>query len=195
MEWLLRRSVGLGLPAPTALSPVENEVWAVDDLHSFTDEVDYTAEPFARTVRVTGRRGDHLVQRHVAVLSVGRLEEIEAPDPAQEPWLAHAERLPFSVEWSAQFDVLTGTDARQSIQRKLLVVRDMQRHYAEHDLDDALALDRQARHARQVEDQMTRGQDMTAARAHGWFRLAVYAPTEEECLERVRRVTASYRGR
>src|SRR5699024_5912269 len=62
-------------------------------------------------------------------------------------------------------------------------------------LDEPLALDRQARHARQVEDQMTRGQDMTAARAHGWFRLAVYAPTEEECLERVRRVTASYRGR
>ncbi len=30
---------------------------------------------------------------------------------------------------------------------------------------------------------------------HGWFRIAVAAPSEEECLERVRRVTSSYRGR
>ena len=86
-----------------------------------------------------------------------------------------------------QFDVLSGGEARQAIQRKLLVVRDMQRHYAEHDLDEPLALDRQARQAREVEDQMTRGVDVAAARVHGWFRLAVAARTEEECLERVRR--------
>ena len=135
------------------------------------------------------------MERHVAVLSVGRLEEIEAPDPGHEPWLAHTDRLPFPVEWSAQFDVLSGGEARQAIQRKLLVVRDMQRHYREHDLDEPLALDRQARQARQVEDQMSRGVEVAAARVHGWFRLAVSARTEEECLERVRKVKASYRGR
>src|SRR6185312_13667219 len=58
-----------------------------------------------------------------------------------------------------------------------------------------LALDRQARRARQVEDQMSRGVEVAAARIHGWFRLAVSAPTEEECLERVRKVRSSYRGR
>ena len=88
-------------------------------------------------------------------MSVGRLEEIEAPDPGHEPWLSHTDRLPFPVEWSAQFDVLSGVEARKAIQRKLLVVRDMQRHYREHDLDEPLALDRQARQAREVEDQMT----------------------------------------
>ncbi len=194
MEWLLRRSVGLGLPAPASLDPASGS-WDTDDLHSFTDQVDYAAMPLARTVSVTGRGEKKTVQRHVSVMSVGRLEEIDAPDPGHEPWLAHTDRLPFPVEWSAQFDILSGGEARQAIQRKLLVVRDMQRHYREHDLDEPLALDRQARQARQVEDQMSRGVEVAAARIHGWFRLAVSAPTEDECLERVRKVTASYRGR
>lgn len=194
MEWLLRRSVGIGLPAPSLLSPTDGDEWEPDDLHSFTDEVDYAAQPLGRTVQVTSR-GTHPVERHVSVMSVGRLEEIDAPDPGHEPWLSHTDRLPFPVEWSAQFDVLSGGDARQAIQRKLLVVRDMQRHYHEHGLDEPLALDRQARQARQVEDQMSRGVDVAAARVHGWFRLAVSGRTEEECLERVRKVVASYRGR
>ncbi|MDQ4007540.1 MAG: ATP-binding protein [Actinomycetota bacterium] len=195
-EWLLRRSVGLGLPAPSTLSPVGDGHWEYDDLYAFTDAVDHAAVPFGRTVKVTGRlEGGQVVERHVAVLSIGRLEEIEAPDPAHEPWLAHTDRLPFPVEWTAQMDVLSGGEARQAIQRRLLVVRDMQRHYGEHGLDEPLVLDRQARQARLVEDEMTRGADLAAARLHGWFRLAVAAPTEEECLERVRRVTASYRSR
>ncbi len=194
MEWLLRRSVGLGLPAPASLSPAESREWEPDDLHSFTDQVDYAAVPLGRTVQVTGR-GAQPIERHVAVMSVGRLEEIEAPDPGHEPWLAHTDRLPFPVEWTAQFDILSGGEARQAIQRKLLVVRDMQRHYREHDLDEPLALDRQARQARQVEDQMSRGVDVAAARLHGWFRLAVAGRTEDECLEKARKVIASYRGR
>ncbi|MGH3432025.1 MAG: ATP-binding protein, partial [Thermocrispum sp.] len=196
MEWLVRRSVGLGLPAPGSLSPSDVGRWESEDLHAFTDAVDHAVEPFGRTVRVFGHVDGHsVVERHVAVLSVGRLEEIEVPDPAHEPWLSHTDRLPFPVEWTARLDVLSGVDARQSIQRKLLVVRDMQKHYHEHELDEPLVLDRQARQARYVEDEMTRGADITAARVHGWFRLAVSAPTEEECLERVRRVAASYRGR
>jgi hypothetical protein len=196
LEWLLRRSVGLGLPAPTALCPAACDRWEAEDLHAFTDAVDVVAEPFARTVRVVGRiDGRDPVERHLAVLSVGRLDEIEVPDPTQDPWLSHTDRLPFPVEWSAQLEVLNGPEARRAIQRKLLVVRDMQRHYREHDLDEPLALDRQARQARLVDDELIRGSDATAARVHGWFRLAVAAPTEAECLERVRRVVASFRGR
>jgi hypothetical protein len=195
MEWLLRRSVGLGLPAPSELSPLEDGTWDADDLHTFADTVDYAAQPLSRTVELTGHLPTTKMTRHLAVMSVGRLEEIEAPDPAHEPWLAHTDRLPFPVEWSCQFDVLSGVDARKAIQHKLLVVRDMQRHYAEHDLDEPLALDRQARQAREVEDQMSRGVDVASARVHGCFRLAVAGPTEEACLERARKVVTSYRGR
>jgi hypothetical protein len=144
---------------------------------------------------VTGFAEGRTLTRHVAALSVGRVEEIEAPDPSRDPWMSHSDGLPFPVEWSCQFDVLSGGDARRAIQHKLMVVRDMQRHYAEHDLDEPLALDRQARHAREVEDQMSRGAEVAAARVHGYFRLAVSAPTEEECLERVRKVVTSFRGR
>lgn len=195
MEWLVRRSVGLGMPAPAELSPSPGTEWDADDLHAFDDEIEYAAGPLDRTVRLTSRGMREPTVRHAAVLSVGRLEEIEAPDPALDPWLSHTDRLPFPVEWSAQFDVLSGVEARRAIQRKLLVVRDMQRHYNEHDLDEPLALGRQADQARQVEDQMTRGADVTAARVHGWFRLAVTGPTEEACLERARQVVTSYRSR
>lgn len=195
MEWLLRRSIGIGLPAPTGLCPSGQPLWDTEDLVSFSDGVDYETTPLGRTVKLTSRGLSDPVERHVAVMSVGRLEEIEAPDPGHEPWLSHTDRLPFPVEWSCQMDVLSGVEAKKAIQRKLLVVRDMQRHYAEHELDEPLALDRQARHAREVEDQMTRGVDVAAARLHGWFRLAVAGRTEEECLERVRRVTTSYRSR
>ncbi|WP_114422855.1 ATP-binding protein [Nocardioides houyundeii] len=195
MEWLMRRSVGLGLPAPVDLAPLPDGGWSPADLHSFTDRVEYYPERFGRTVRLVGRGTGDPVERHIAVMSVGRLEEIEAPDPGHEPWLSHTDHLPFPVEWSCYLDVLSGADARKAIQKKLLVVRDMQRHFGEHDLDEPLALDRQARQAREVEDQMTRGVDVTAARVHGWFRLAVAGRTEEECLERVRKVTTSYRSR
>ncbi|RYP88648.1 hypothetical protein EKO23_01800 [Nocardioides guangzhouensis] len=195
MEWLLRRSMGIGLPAPISLCASESSTWDADDLHSFADEVDYHAGPLSKTVQLTSRTTADPLERHVAVLSVGRLEEIEAPDPAHEPWLAHADRLPFPVEWSCQFDVLTGVDARKAIQRKLLVVRDMQRHYAEHELDAPLALGRQADQAREVEDQMARGADVASTRLHGWFRLAVAGRDEDECLERVRQVRTSFRSR
>lgn len=195
MEWLMRRSVGVGMPAPHQLSPVDDGRWESEDLHSYSDRIEYDTDLLGRTVRLTSRGDYDPVQRHVAVLTVGRLEEIDAPDPGHEPWLTHTDRLPFPVEWSAQMDVLSGTDARRAIQKKLLVVRDMQRHFTEHDLDEPLALDRQARHAREVEDQMTRGVDVASARIHGWFRVAVFGNTEEECLERARKVKTSYRSR
>lgn len=195
MEWLVRRSISLGMPAPAELSPTGEPAWATEDLSGFDDEIEYAAAPLDRTVKLTSRGMREPLVRHATVMSVGRLEEIHAPDPASDPWLAHTDRLPFPVEWSCQFDVLSGTEARKAIQRKLLVVRDMQRHYSEHDLDEPLALGRQADQARQVEDQMTRGADVTAARVHGWFRLAVTGPTEEVCLERARQVVTSYRSR
>lgn len=193
LQWLLRRSVSLGLP--DGGTDLDFTTVSAEDLDTFEDRVEYAAQPLGRTVQLTGRTTADPIERHVAVLSVGRLEEIEAPDPAHDPWMAHTDRLPFPVEWSCVLDVLSGPDARKAIQKKLLVVRDMQKHYAEHDLDEPLALDRQARQARQVEDQMTRGVDVVAARIHGWFRIAVAGRSEAECLERVRKVVTSYRSR
>jgi hypothetical protein len=66
---------------------------------------------------------------------------------------------------------------------------------SKHDLDEPLALERQARQARAIEDQMTTGNQTTAARVHGWYRLAVSGEDREQCLERVREIQDRYRKR
>jgi hypothetical protein len=196
LEWLMRRSLALGLPAPGALSPVSDGRWETEDLFEFTDTVIAEAEPFAPTVKVRRREaGGGVLERHVAVLTLGRMDQIEVPDPASDPWLVHADRLPFGVEWSIRLDVLDGQQALDAVQRKLLVVRDMQRHYRDHDLDAPLALERQAQQARSIEDEMTAGGDMVGTRVHGWFRLAVSGTTAEQCTERARQVVDAYRKR
>jgi hypothetical protein len=196
LEWLIRRSLSLGLPAPGALSPVDDGRWETEDLFELTDGVVYEAEPFSPAVRVSRRDpGSSAMHRHVAVLAVGRVEELEVPEVAQEPWMVHTDRLPFPVEWSVRLDVLDGETALNSVQRKLLVVRDMQRHYHEHELDEPLALERQARQARSIEDEMTSGSEVTGTRVHGWFRVAVTGVTEEQCQERARMLIDSYRKR
>jgi hypothetical protein len=196
LEWLMRRSLGLGLPAPGALSPVDDGRWETEDLYELTEGVVHEAEPFAPSVRVSRRDPSGAgSERHVSILTVGRVDEIEIPDPAHEPWLVHADRLPFAIEWSIRLDVLDGDQALDAVQRKLLIVRDMQRHYRDHDLDEPLALERQARQARSIEDQMTTGGDTAGTRVHGWFRIAVSGNTQEECLERARQVIDTYRKR
>jgi len=196
MEWLVRRSLGIGLPAPGALSPVSDGRWETEDLHELTEGVVHEAEPFAPSVKVSRRDPAGIgTERHVSVLSVGRVDEIEIPDPAHEPWLVQADRLPFPVEWSIRLDVLDGEQALDAVQRKLLIVRDMQRHYRDHDLDEPLALERQARQARSIEDEMTTGGDTAGTRVHGWFRIAVAGNTQEEALERARQVVDIYRKR
>lgn len=111
------------------------------------------------------------------------------------PWLAETDRLPFPVEWSMNLTVLDGDQAKKAVQRKLLVIRDMQKHYAEHGLDEPLALERQVEQARQVEDEMTTGRDVQATRVHGWYRVAVWGETREECRERARILIDRYRKR
>ena len=56
MEWLLRRSIGIGLPAPAELvSSRRRARGSPTTCTRFTDQVDYAAQPFARTVQLTGR--------------------------------------------------------------------------------------------------------------------------------------------
>ena len=55
LEWLMRRSIGLGLPAPGALSPVDDGRWETEDLHELTDGIVHEAEPFSPAVKVARR--------------------------------------------------------------------------------------------------------------------------------------------
>jgi hypothetical protein len=215
MEWLMRRSVELGMPTPDALSPVNGDgIWEAGDIHEIDEGVYHEGAPLADEIKVIGRGRLAGVERWVSVLTVGRVDAIDIPDPVRAPWLVELDRLPFGVEWSITLDILDGDQAKAAVQRKLLIVRDMEKHYHEHGLDAPLALDRQGRQARQVEDEMTTGQDVTSTRVHGWFRVAVWSESiayepgmdkdarakaaevaREQVRERVRVVVDRYRKR
>ena len=91
LEWLLHRSCSLGLPAPVTLGAAELPDWDDGDLDEFTDHVTWTAIPYGRTITVRGETdAGAVIERHVCVLSVGRMTDLEIPpgmpvDPAHRP--------------------------------------------------------------------------------------------------------------
>jgi len=197
MEWLLHRSVGLGLPAPGGLMspPGLSAEWETTDLHAFTEGVVVRPTPLGRCVQMIDRRPDHdPLTSYVAVVTLGRMPELVVPDP-RGPWLSATDALPFPVEVCSTVDVLAGTATRGGVTKALLRIRDQQRQYQIHDVDEPAALTRQAEHARRIEDEMSHGDDLVSTRTEGWYRLAVAAPTENECMERVRAVRDLYKRR
>lgn len=197
MEWLMHRSIGLGLPAPGGLMSPSGLTgpWETTDLHAFTEGVVVRPTPLGRCVQMIDRRPDHdPVASYVAILTLGRMPEMLLPDP-RGPWLAGGDALPWPVELSATVDVLPGTAARGGVTKALLRIRDQQAQYRIHDIDAPQSLTRQAAHAQRAEDEMSYGDDLVSTRTDGWYRLAVAAPTEEACMERVRALRDLYKRR
>ena len=72
------------------------------------------------------------------------------------------------------------------------MIRSQQLDYAEHGIDAPPELERLAKRALVIGDEMTTGLPVESARAHGWHRIAVGGRTREECLERARRLIQLY---
>jgi AAA-like domain len=197
MEWLMHRSIGLGLPAPGGLMspPGLSDRWEITDLHAFTEGVVVRPTPLGRCVQMIDRRPDHdPLTTFVAVVTLGRMPEMIIPDP-RGPWLAATDALPWPIEQCSTVDILPGTAVRGGVTKALLRIRDQQRQYQIHDIDEPAALTRQADHARRIEDEMSHGDDLVSTRTEGWYRLAVSGRTEAECMERVRAVRDLYKRR
>ncbi|HVQ94362.1 MAG TPA: ATP-binding protein [Mycobacteriales bacterium] len=197
MEWLMHRSVGLGLPAPGGLMspPGLSDTWETTDLHAFTEGVVIRPTPLGRCVQMIDRRPDHEpLSSYIAVVTLGRMPEMIVPDP-RGPWLAATDALPWSVEVAATIDILAGQHVRGGVTKALLRIRDQQRQYQIHDIDEPASLTRQADHARRIEDEMSHGDDLVSTRTEGWYRLAVAGRSEAECMERVRAVRDLYKRR
>ena len=192
MEWLLHRSCSLGMPAPLTLPAVGSAYWAREDLAEFTDQVHWYAEPYDQVVTVVGEHEGRQLARYVAVLSFGRMGELDIPGGA-EPYLQKADRLPFPTEWSATFDVLAGGQITSEMQRQMARIASQKRHYeAEHGIKAPLSLDRQASRALEIEDELQSGFDGLNTRVHGWWRCAVSGRSRQEAIERARQVTDLY---
>jgi len=178
LAWLLYRSVGLGLDPPPhvpgSLDP--------GDILALTERVDRYRDRYGATTRLVDRVTGQ--ESHVAVLTVGRMEDQEIPQ-LHDPWLHLADQLPWPVETSSRVDVLDPSATSGRINQQLLLIRSQQRDWRQHDLDVPESLHRLADRARDVSDQIDTGRPVDATRVHGWHRLAVTAPTEKECLTRV----------
>jgi hypothetical protein len=194
VEYLMHRSVALGLPEPVSLSAAEgNRHWFASDMGEFAESVSYEHDPFQPTTIVRARRGDTVVEKHVAVLTVGRIESIDVPAGRFSPWMQATDLLPFPVEWMCTIDLLDGETARGKVNKSLLQIRDLQNSYAEHGLDEPLDLERKAQRAREIDEDLTDGDEVESGRAHGWFRIAVTANSQEACLTRTRDIIEAYK--
>jgi hypothetical protein len=183
LEWLLHRSCSLGLPAPLTLGGAESGEWENEDLHEFTDSVRWFAVPYGRSIRVVGESDDQRVERHVCILSVGRMTDLEIPSGV--PWMQRTDQLGFPVEWSGRIEVEDSAKVGAAMRRNIQKIRAQKDHYeVEHAEPAPGALDRQADKALAVEDEISMGLSGLSTRTRGWFRLAVSAATEEEVLER-----------
>ncbi len=195
MAWLMHRSCSLGLPAPRTVTPVAGENWESEDLAAFTDGVTLAQEPYAPTVQVLGRFGTQPVQRHVAVLSVGLMDDLRIPE-ADDPWMQRSDRLPFPVEWSARIYIRKPEEVAGELQRQMGKVRSQIRHYThDHDLDPPMSLTRQADRVLQIEDELSGGLTQLNTRVYGWWRIAVSGRDEPEALTRAQQVVDLYRPR
>jgi hypothetical protein len=189
LEWLLFRSVALCMAPPGPLSPVSDGQWETGDLLALTEQVERYRTPYGSTVKLVNRMTGE--ERHVAVLSVGRMEPLEIPEK-HEPWLHFHERLPWPMELSSRIDILGSGSSFKNLEHRLRMIRSQQLDYAEHGIDAPPELERLAKRALVIGDEMTTGLPVESARAHGWHRIAVGGATREECLERARRLIQLY---
>ncbi|CCH21940.1 ATP-binding protein [Micromonospora lupini] len=189
LEWLLYRSVALCMAPPGRLSPVTDGRWERGDLLALTEQVERYRTPYGSTVKLVNRMTGE--ERHVAVLAVGRMEPLEIPE-RHEPWLHFHERLPWPMEISTRVDILGSGDSFRNLEHRLRMIRSQQLDYAEHGIDAPPELERLAKRALVIGDEMTTGLPVDSARAHGWHRIAVGGRTREECLERARRLIQLY---
>lgn len=194
-EWLMHRSVSLGLPVPYDIDSTGTWHWLDEDFGVFTDGVWYEDSRFGRAVKVTSRRADAELTRHVAVVSLGKMTGISLPETSRYEWLHLLDSLPFPVERISTLDVEKPEVTRKRVNRILLAIRDQQKHYREHDLDVPQDLAAKAEQALAIDSQLTDGLDAERVRLAGWHRVAVWGATEDECMARVRAVTDAYRNR
>ncbi|GAB3244414.1 ATP-binding protein [Arthrobacter pigmenti] len=195
MEWLLRRSVGLGLPCPSVGVTGDYEP---DDVAGLKAHARWTGEPMAGDIKISGEvagRADH-AEQHVSVLTLGRLSDQEIPQRESTGWMQRTDRLPFPVEWSATFDVISEERSMKWLSSRLATIDDQMKHYVEdHGMAARPSLQRQANLAYSIQEQVDSDHGGLALRTEGWYRMAIAGRTKTEVRERVAKAKALYGSR
>jgi hypothetical protein len=187
VEWLVHRSVGLSLPAQQNPSPTPGG--ALSDMAQFSDGVVAVRDPFDETTELRLRsartKGGRPVSRHVAVLTLGPSDAVD-PHSGLEPWMAIADRLPFTVEWYSHLNILSGPVVKKRLDRVLRWINGQREHFAEHpSYHPPRSLLDAGQQALDIEDETYKNDPSIAARGYGWHYLMVSGKTREECLSNV----------
>ncbi len=199
VQWLVARSYGLHLPAPAATEqnpapfpyalPVTGPGSAGPaDLGQLASVFRWSARPFGRTVLVARADG---AAAHVAVLTVAGMTDQDDTGPS--PWAQRTDRLGFPAEWMITADVRRREEVAREMRHLVDRIRHQSHHITvEHGQPAPLSLDRQMQAARRIEDESQTGPEAFASRMHAWIRIAVAGETEQQALERARRVAELY---
>jgi hypothetical protein len=190
LSYLLHRSCSIGAPSALTLPPATS-VWEATDIPAFTDQVEWIAEPFARSVQLVGTVGKERYVRHNVVLTLGRMLDVPIPE-VMEPWLSRADRLRgIPVEWSIMAEVLSQSSMRKFTKNTLSRITSQVEHYEEHSRPMPIALSRQASRVQEVTDEVTDTNPLHT-RMNVWVRAAVSGDTEAEALDQAQSLAALY---
>lgn len=195
MEWLIRRSVGLGVPMPRIGVAADYEESDIDSLES---SATWTGEPLTKHIEVTAKPYGmkEELTRHVAVLTLGRLSDQQIPQESQTGWMQRTDRLGFPVEWSARFDVISPLRTQNWLRGRMDIIADQLKHYVnEHDMTPPTSLKRHHAMALDIQTSLDSDHGGTAVRTAGWYRVAVAGETEKQLKERVAKVRKVYGAR
>lgn len=192
MAFLMHRSLSMGVPAPMHAG-VAGGRWEPDDISGFFTRREWFYNPLTgSTVKVLAEHHGKVVERYVAVLSLGPLPDITWPESGRDPWMLASDKLGFPVEWSMAGAMLDPKDLTSAIEFEQNRAAGIQSHYAEHNLIPPPAVERAIEGATLNLDEVTEGDTRTAVRFLGPIRLATYATSEAECLEQARALVDSY---
>jgi hypothetical protein len=128
-------------------------------------------------------------ESYAAFMSFSRFPDLMS-FPDGEPWLHHADSLPFPVEISSRMHLISPAKASKDVGRRLAHARDMDTHIREAGAEAPIALAEQIAAARMLEHGITKER---LPFVYGWHRLIITAPTRDLCLRRVEAVTEHYR--
>lgn len=176
--WLLYRSVGIGLTPPTDLLPTRFEA---GDILALTERVRRYRHRYGSTTCLVDPITED--ETHVAVLAVGRMEEMDVPR-LHDPWQYLIHRLPFPVEVSSRVAVLPPEVTSPKILLQLQKITHQRQEYTKHEMPAPAHLERAEARAAQIRDDIDTGQPETATQAWGTHLFAVTGSTRRECLQR-----------
>jgi hypothetical protein len=192
MAFLMHRSLSMGVPAPMHAGAAAGR-WEPDDISGFFTRREWFYNPLtSSTVKVMAEHHGRMVERYVAVLSLGPLPDITWPESGRDPWMLVSDKLGFPVEWSMAGAMLDPKELTSAIEFEQNRAAGISAHYNEHNLIPPPAVERAIEGATLNLDEVAEGDTRTAVRFLGPIRLATYAATEAECLEQARALVDAY---